>query len=412
MAGIFTAGGAGAGSDATPQQQLEDVQKALAEASARQAALAKEADELAAEITSLRDQSVAAAQAEQHHEQDLSQLDARLAALTVEERRETAELLRQHSQEAGLLMALVRLARNPPEGLVLVPGEPVDVLRGGLLMAAAVPPIESRAQILRAELAGVAAVRREIAETRETYRADHEQLVASQQQLAAIIAKKSGLQKHAAKGAAEAAQRQAQLAAQAQDLHDLIEQLDRAPPASAPPPQPTPTASATPAIIDPNLRSNHALEVVAPRAVIIDPDRPRKIRPFSEARGEMVFPATGTLLRRYGEADDVGVSAKGLTVETRPGAQVVAPFDGRVVFAGPFKGYGQILIIGHGDGYHSLVAGLDQVDGTVGQWLVAGEPIGVMAASGRPHLYLELRHNNQPVNPMPWLSHRDEKVSG
>ena len=91
---------------------------------------------------------------------------------------------------------------------------------------------------------------------------------------------------------------------------------------------------------------------------------------------------------------------------------MVAPYDGEVEFAGPFRGYGQILIIAHGDGYHSLLAGLDRVDSRVGQRLVAGEPVGTMAAVDKPHLYLELRHNNQPINPAPWLTTRVEKVNG
>jgi len=127
----------------------------------------------------------------------------------------------------------------------------------------------------------------------------------------------------------------------------------------------------------------------------------------------MVYPASGTVALRYGETDEFGVSSKGLTLLTRPGAVVVAPFDGRVEFAGPFKGYGQILIIQHGDGYHSLLAGLDRIDEAVGDWLVAGEPVGVMGSSDpKPRLYLELRHNGQPINPLPWLATRDEKVSG
>jgi septal ring factor EnvC (AmiA/AmiB activator) len=128
----------------------------------------------------------------------------------------------------------------------------------------------------------------------------------------------------------------------------------------------------------------------------------------------MAVPATGALVARFGDPMPAGAPAsKGLTFETRPGAQVVAPFDGKVLFAGPFKGYGQILIIGHGDGYHSLLAGLDRVDESVGQWLVAGEPVGVMSQSSqKPRLYLELRHDGQPINPLPWLAIRDEKVNG
>ena len=129
--------------------------------------------------------------------------------------------------------------------------------------------------------------------------------------------------------------------------------------------------------------------------------------------GRMLAPASGDVVLAFGTASGSGDSAKGITFETRPGAEVVAPFDGRVVFAGAFKGYGQILIIGHGDGYHSLVAGLDRIDSSVGQWLVAGEPVGRMpAGEAKPRLYLELRHDGQPINPLPWLATRDAKVKG
>ncbi|MGY8959212.1 MAG: murein hydrolase activator EnvC family protein, partial [Alphaproteobacteria bacterium] len=93
---------------------------------------------------------------------------------------------------------------------------------------------------------------------------------------------------------------------------------------------------------------------------------------------------------------------------------VIAPFDGKVVFSGPFRNYGQILIIEHRGGYHTVLAGLSRIDATVGQWLLAGEPVGVLAArsQGKPTLYVELRHNGQPINPAPWIVARTGKVRG
>jgi len=83
------------------------------------------------------------------------------------------------------------------------------------------------------------------------------------------------------------------------------------------------------------------------------------------------------------------------------------------MFAGPFKGYGQILIIDHGGGYHSLLAGIEQIEASVGQRVVAGEPVGVMkSGEANASLYLELRRQGQPINPLPWLVARDGKVSG
>jgi septal ring factor EnvC (AmiA/AmiB activator) len=122
---------------------------------------------------------------------------------------------------------------------------------------------------------------------------------------------------------------------------------------------------------------------------------------------------SGRLVRRYGDADELGQTNHGLVLEARPGAQVVAPFDGRIMFAGPFRGYGQILIIEHGDGYHSLLAGLERIDGAVGQWLVAGEPVAAMkTGEAKPRLYLELRRNGQPINPLPFLATREGKGTG
>jgi septal ring factor EnvC (AmiA/AmiB activator) len=148
-------------------------------------------------------------------------------------------------------------------------------------------------------------------------------------------------------------------------------------------------------------------------AAAIDPARPKSLRPFAAARGAMVMPVAGRLKLRYGENDEFGAPSKGIAVLAPAGGRVVAPFDGRIEFAGPFRGYGQILIIEHGDGYHSLLAGLERIDGVVGQWLVSGEPVGIMPTGDREAaLYLELRRHSQPINPLPWLATRDDKVSG
>ena len=106
----------------------------------------------------------------------------------------------------------------------------------------------------------------------------------------------------------------------------------------------------------------------------------------------------------------------GAVPTTRPAARVVAPYDGQVVYAGQFRGYGQILIIEHGGRYHTLLAGLARIEAVVGQWFLAGEPVGVMGSpeDRNPELYLELRRIGQPINPLPWLAttNEDNKVQG
>ena len=388
----------------SPQKKLQDVEKQLEQSRQKQQELAKQADALASELQALRDSEVKAAAAAQAHEAVLDELDARLALLGTEEKRKARELEHRRADEAKLLMALALLARDPPEALAFSPDTPVNSVRGGILMGRALPPLERRARDLGSQISSLRALRAEISSTEERARAERAGLAREQNQIAGLIAQKQALFAQTRQGAAESGKRQAALAAKASDLKDLISRLEDE--RAARDAQAARTASRPPA--------GETVAMNAPPPVTPDPTRPRNIRPIAQAMGHMVVPATGTLVVHFGDAMQAGAApSKGLTFETRPGAQVVAPFDGKVLFAGPFKGYGQILIIGHGDGYHSLLAGLDRVDEGVGQWLVAGEPVGVMSqGSQKPRLYLELRHDGQPINPMPWLAIRDEKVNG
>ena len=98
-----------------------------------------------------------------------------------------------------------------------------------------------------------------------------------------------------------------------------------------------------------------------------------------------------------------GAHAKGITITGRPAARVIAPFDGTVLFAGPFKDYGQLIILDHGDNYLTLLAGMDTINPVVGQQVLAGEPIGQVKES-KPNLYIEIRRDGQAIDPTSWFS--------
>src|SRR5260221_74033 len=184
----------------------------------------------------------------------------------------------------------------------------------------------------------------------------------------------------------------------------------RSMPRAAPPP--SRAAVPSPDVEEPATAETPPQDAAPAIAAAIDPARPKNLRAFAAARGAMVMPVAGRLKRRYGESDEFGAASKGILVLAPAGGRVVAPFDGRIEFAGPFRGYGQILIIEHGDGYHSLLAGLERIDGVVGQWLVSGEPVGIMPTGDRgAALYLELRRHGQPINPSPWLATPRDKAS-
>ena len=135
---------------------------------------------------------------------------------------------------------------------------------------------------------------------------------------------------------------------------------------------------------------------------------------ITKRRGRLPLPVVGNLVGRYGENLPSGLTRKGIDIAARSGAQVIATYDGKIAFAGMFRGYGQLLIIDHGDGYHTLLAGMTRIDMAVGQRVSTGEPVGLMGDGGgdRPILYVELRRKGQPINPLPWLASRNDKVSG
>ena len=108
----------------------------------------------------------------------------------------------------------------------------------------------------------------------------------------------------------------------------------------------------------------------------------------------------------------------------RPGSQITAPCDGWVVYAGPFRNYGQLLILNAGGGYHVLLAGMERISVDLGQFVVTGEPVAVMGSgdpsagapagdSSQPVLYVEFRKDGVPVDPGPWWAATEgQKVRG
>jgi len=127
---------------------------------------------------------------------------------------------------------------------------------------------------------------------------------------------------------------------------------------------------------------------------------------FASAQGLLPYPAEGRIVGRFGADAGGGLTSKGITLAAPARAPVVAPYDGHIAYAGSFRGYGRVLIIDHDNGYHSLLAGLEDTDGTVSQWVLAGEPIETIAANADADraLYVEFWHDGEPVDPLPWLA--------
>ncbi|MBI4184823.1 MAG: peptidoglycan DD-metalloendopeptidase family protein [Proteobacteria bacterium] len=416
---------AGAGSDQPEARRLQGLEHDLARSRDRSAALDAQAERLVRERATLRQRLVTSARRAQDYEETLAALDEALADLEAKAGEAAARLAARRAEHARLLFALQRLARNPAETFFLVPGEPAERLHGAVLLASAIDRIGAAARALKGETALLASLRGELSGQRRRMDEVRGALAAERTELRDLLAAKTRLQRETERERAGLAAERERLAAAATDLRDLIDRLAAAERVRAPAPPPAAGGPGTgrppeaPAPAPPARVAPAAPAQVALRAAPAKPDAAAApalglkeaigeapARPFSEARGAVALPARGALVVRFGQSGENGRAARGLTIRTADEAQVVAPYDGRVVFGGPFRGYGLLLIIEHGEGYHTVLAGLARIDVVAGQWLLAGEPVGVMGRSQGepPGLYVELRQDGHPINPLPWLT--------
>ena len=416
-------------------ERLREVERAIERDHGRQSSLDRQSQILGREVEKLQGEIVGAARAVQAQEEELSALERRLDVLAVEEQQKSGAFGRQRDRLGWLTNAMQVLARHPPEMLLAAPGSPVDTVRSAILLQAALPRVQLAVAQLRVELERLAVLRDDVIQQAARVEESRMALVEQHSRLETLVQRKASLQERTENESQRLAQRVQAMAATAQDLRQLLERLEqerlrreaeararqqeiqrqaqlqalRLAQQEAQRRAEQPAAGAPAAPLPAPNQQTASLPPPSP-----PPASSSKPGGLAQPRGQLAHPASGRVVTRYGEANANGTTQRGLTVETRIGAQVIATYDGTIAFAGPFRGYGQLLIIEHGEGYHTLLAGLGRIDARVGQSVVAGEPVGLMAPlPGQvPKLYVEFRRNGQPVNPVPWLAAGKEKVSG
>ncbi|BBK39154.1 hypothetical protein STAQ_42320 [Allostella sp. ATCC 35155] len=442
-----------AGAQPDPRRELRDVQRTIEAERARQAEIERRAEQLRREIERLRAESIAAARALQSEEGNLSGVEETLLALDEEIRRQERLLTERRQNIESLVTALARLTRHPPEALLALPNTPVETARTASLLSRVVPMIAHETARLRLALADLRELRLETEAKRRQASTGRVAVERRRKALDALIQQRTAARGEAETEARERGRELQQLASRANDLRDLIQQAEaeaerrrreqeqrrqeaeaerRQLAAAAEAERRRQAAEAAAGRGQATLHSSETLRLEAERLVdeqrrsadrrrdderrvaSVAAMRAPTLRGFDRARGSYLLPAAGSVQRNFGDDLGFGQHSRGITLRTRPGARVVAPFDGRILFIGPFRAYGEILIIEHSGGYHSLVAGLGRTDGAVGQTVLSGEPVGIMSPDGeeRPRLYIELRRNGTPIDPQPWLAAGEGKESG
>jgi murein hydrolase activator len=317
-------------------------------------------------------------------------------------------LERRRAVIADVLAALQRMGSHPPPAILVKPDDMSEAVRAATVLASVIPELKSEIEAARRDLDALAKTRESIARERDALTEQGRSLAADKIRLAALIDARQQSLASAQDALGSQQQRAAELGKKATSLKDLISRLDSETAAHA-----TEVAAATE--IEARAQAGRGAEMARLKPEIA----------FADAKGRVPLPAAGAVLKTFGSPDDFGGIERGVSLATPAAATVSAPVDGSVIFAGVYRSYGQLLIIDAGGGYYVLLAGMDRINVQSGEFILAGEPVGVMgdgstrmataAAVGaaRPVLYIELRKDGTAIDPGPWWAKSDiEKARG
>ena len=363
-------------------QDLDALTQAEKEARAEAQALEKRRKAVSGEISDLESSLEKLAREIRGFEQDAlelqskkNEIDRRISEINYAIGQDEEDLL-------TLLAALQRLEANPPPALTLKPDSAIANAQAAQLMATLSKQLDQRTKVLTAQLTRLNEEQARADETQAQIEANQRQLERRRAETQGLVKEKSNLRKSIDVQREEKQALAKKLAQESATLRELLEKLESE--ARAIYPRIKPGLGAT----KPSKRPSLPLAL------------PEGIGPFANAKGRLTLPVTGPLTKRYGGEE------RGLTFATPSNGQVLAPYAGRVEFAGPFKNYDKVIIVDVGEGYYILMTGLGDIFAEIGETLTQGEPVGTMpaASSGSNELYLEVRKEGQTLDPGPWLS--------
>ncbi len=388
---------------------------------------------LAADRDRIREATIAAAAEQKRISAELTASEGRLDSLLDQEKGVKASLRERRGVLAEVLAALERMGRAPPPALLVKPGDALGSVRSAILLGAVVPEMRVETERLVADLTRLATIREalegERARLADTRRQGEEETA----RLERLMDEKQKLEAEGRGRIGEENRRAAELAAQATTLQDLIasleteaerarqEETQRQRMAAEAEAERQRLAAEAAKAAPGGTEGRMARETDAAPAPAYDFAALRQemtklepSAPFSTLKKSLVTPVSGAQIRGFGEKDDLGRPSSGIVLSARAGDLVTAPAEGHILYAGPFRSYGQLLILNAGGGYHIVLAGMSRIDVAVGQFVLAGEPLAAMGAlriasaaeadvsNAEPSLYVEFRKDGKPVDPNPW----------
>lgn len=402
------------------EQELEAARARQKSAEEAQAKLKAEITSLGQDRTQLNQQLIDTAANVRSVETKIDETEARLRALNGREQAMRSSLDSRRADIVEVLAALQRAGRRTPPALLVRPEDALQSLRTAMLLGAVVPELRGRAEKIASELGELVALRKNIATERDQLASDRDKVRNDQTRLTALVDERQRQQAAREKDLDAENSRAIMLSKQVGDLQGLITKMEQDLQSAA-----RAAEKAAEAARQAEAKAAAASASAKPGpGVFKDRSRTTPAIVFASAKGLLPLPVNGNKIRDFGGSDGVGGVQKGISLATKPGSQVTTPCDGWVVYSGPFRSYGQLLILNAGGGYHVLIAGMERISVNIGQFVLTGEPVATMGSTSQvasilatnasqPVLYVEFRKDGTPIDPGPWwAANEGEKVRG
>ena len=388
------------------QQELKELKSAIVLSEQRRNQLIKQIDALDKDRTTINRSLIETTKKSRDLEKKVGVAEKRLSQLRDEQAGIQAALRGKEGMLAEVLGALQRMGRKPPPALLVTPEDALASVRTAILLGSVIPEMRYETEILIGQLRDLSKVTNDIAAQRESLVADLTSLAQEEERMNLLLEEKRQLAGVIASDLAAESVRAAELAAKTNSLNELISKLET---------EIESARNAARAAIEAEAAlERQGAQKYKTEEAFSDPGRVKPAIAFNDTRGLLPFPVNGVALTKFGEDDGTGGTSKGLSLQTRENSSVISPADGWIVYAGPFRTYGQLLIINAGAGYHVVIAGMEQINVSPGQFIIVGEPVGKMGAqrvagvgqidvsTTKPILYVEFRKNGKSIDPAPW----------
>lgn len=362
---------------ASERDELKAVESSLEETKKKAKALEGQSEKVTGELNAIQKDMVFIAEKMQGAETRLSELEAELTQLTAQEAEKRTTLEERRTEMAKSLSAMARLSRIPPEAVIAMPGDFQKTMLASRALQGVVDGLKHQAEMLQVEILEIQNIQSTIAARKDSLAQEKQTLEEQKRGLDEKMAERTKIQKQILTDLKKHQADILALSKKSASLRELIAQLEE--------------------------KRTQMAARSEPRDATREKPEPRPVE--AVFTGRFRPPVSGSVVAKFGDPAEAGSTSKGIRIITRENAQVIAPYGGEVVFTGPFLGYGKILIIRHEEGYHTLLSGLKRIDTVPGQKLLAGEPVGVMGDGKEKltQLYMELRRNNKPIDPMRWV---------